>query len=119
MTVLAVMLGAAIGAPLRYLTDLLVRSRHDGVFPWGTLIVNVVGSALLGLVTGRLSPPAFAVVGTGLCGGLTTYSTFSYETVRLLQEGSARYAAVNVVVSVVAAVAAAAAGAAAGAAVFG
>ena len=48
MTLLLVLAGAAVGAPLRYLTDLLVQSWHDSVFPWGTLAVNVVGSLVLG-----------------------------------------------------------------------
>ena len=105
MTVAMVLLGGAIGAPLRYLTDLWVQSHHDGVFPWGTLIVNMVGSLVLGvtagLVGGTASPWVFALVGTGLCGALTTFSTFSYETVRLVEEGSVGRATANGVASVV------------------
>jgi CrcB protein len=103
MTILLVALGAALGAPLRYLTDRAVQSRHDSVFPWGTLTVNVVGSLILGLVIGLPAGPAFtALAGTGFCGALTTYSTFSYETLRLVQEGNRFYAAMNVVASLVA-----------------
>ena len=103
MTVLLVALGAAIGAPLRYLTDRAIQARHDSVFPWGTLTVNVVGSLLLGLLTGLPAGPAVAaLVGTGFCGALTTYSTFSYETLRLIQDGARFYAAANVVASIVA-----------------
>jgi CrcB protein len=103
VTVLLVALGAALGAPLRYLTDRAVQARHDSVFPWGTLAVNVVGSLLLGFLVGL---PANATVivlaGTGFCGALTTYSTFSYETLRLAQTGARFYALANIIASLVA-----------------
>lgn len=109
MNLLLVMAGAAVGAPLRYLSDRAVQSRHDSVFPWGTFAVNMVGSLILGVVVGAVgavgatgAPPQIQVaVGTGFCGALTTYSTFSHETLRLV-EGEARLlAAVNVVASIV------------------
>ena len=83
MTVLLVLLGGAIGAPMRYLTDLFVQSRHDTVFPWGTLTVNVTGSLLLGGLASAVSnagAPAWllTLVGTGFCGALTTFSTFGF-----------------------------------------
>ncbi|WP_327586040.1 fluoride efflux transporter CrcB [Nonomuraea sp. NBC_00507] len=103
MTVLLVALGAAIGAPLRYLADRLVQSRHDSVFPWGTLAVNLAGSFALGLLVGMPAGPALsAALGTGFCGALTTYSTFSYETLRLAQEGTRFYALANIVAGIVA-----------------
>ncbi|MFH8410157.1 fluoride efflux transporter CrcB [Streptomyces sp. NPDC018019] len=107
MNWLFVALGAAIGAPLRFLTDLAVQKRHDTVFPWGTFTVNVVGCLVLGLVTGAATAGAAPssvqlFVGTGLCGALTTYSTFSYETLRLAEDGAKFYAAANAVVSVIA-----------------
>ncbi|GAA4945233.1 hypothetical protein GCM10023238_09270 [Streptomyces heliomycini] len=88
MNWLYVVLGAMAGAPLRYLTDRAVQSRHDSVFPWGTFTVNVTGSLVLGLLTGATAAGAAGsrlqlLLGTGLCGALTTYSTFSYETLRL------------------------------------
>jgi CrcB protein len=111
VTVLLVALGAAIGAPLRYLTDRAVQSRHDSVFPWGTLTVNVVGSLVLGLLAGLpASAPVTAFLGTGFCGALTTYSTFSYDTLRLAQTGSRFFATMNVVVSIVAGLGAASLG---------
>ena len=107
MSLFLVITGAAIGAPLRYLSDRAIQARHDTVFPWGTFAVNVIGSLILGLISGAvaaggLSPQVQIAAGTGFCGALTTYSTFSYETLRLL-EGDARFfAAANVVASVVA-----------------
>ncbi len=102
MTVLLVALGAALGAPLRYLVDRTVQRRHDSVFPWGTLTVNVVGSFLLGLIVATLDGRWLILLGTGFCGALTTYSTFGYETVRLVQDRARLYALLNIVVSVVA-----------------
>jgi CrcB protein len=117
MTVVLVIVGAMVGAPMRYLADRAVQSKHDSVFPWGTLAVNVAGSFVLGfLYTASrqhgLSPHVMAVAGTGFCGALTTYSTFSYETIRLLTNGARFYALANVVASVVAGLGAAAIGAA-------
>lgn len=107
MTVIAVLIGGAVGAPLRYVLDLFVQSRHASVFPWGTFTVNAAGSVVLGLVAGAVSAadgPSWVVslLGTGLCGALTTYSTFAFETVRLVQEGYPRAAAANVLLSVAA-----------------
>jgi CrcB protein len=108
MTVFWVALGAAVGAPLRYLMDRWVQARHGSGFPWGTLTVNVAGSLLLGFLTGLPAGHAVsAVLGTGFCGALTTYSTFSYETLRLTQDGRRRYAAANVLLSLTAGLAAA------------
>ncbi|HKR52372.1 MAG TPA: fluoride efflux transporter CrcB [Pseudonocardiaceae bacterium] len=115
MITLLVALGAAVGAPLRYLVDRAVQARHDTLFPWGTFVVNVAGSFTLGaFATAGLHTPApvLALVGTGLCGALTTYSTFGYETVRLLQDRARLFAVLNVVASVIAGLGAAVLGAA-------
>jgi fluoride exporter len=100
MTLLLVLLGGAVGAPLRYLTDLFIQSRHDSLFPWGTLTVNVAGSALLGFLAAAAAASALpswalTLAGTGFCGALTTFSTFGFETMRLLEEGSAAAALLN------------------------
>lgn len=99
-----VCLGAAIGAPARYLTDRAVQRRHDTAVPWGTLTVNVVGSFVLGTVMGlgeshHVPAGVVLAIGTGFCGALTTYSTFGYETLRLVETGSRFYALANVVIS--------------------
>ena len=122
MTLLMIALGAAVGAPARYLTDRLVQSRHQSVMPWGTLSVNVIGSLVLGVLTGAgaaVPPGVAALLGTGFCGALTTYSTFSFETWRLIEEEAYGAAVANVVVSVAAALAAVVVGYAAAAALTG
>jgi CrcB protein len=114
-TVLLVAAGAALGAPLRYLTDRFVQLRHRSVIPWGTWTVNLVASFVLGLVTGaadagRVDEQAVVFLGSGLCGALSTYSAYSYETLRLLQRRRWLAAAGYVAVSVVGGLAAAAVG---------
>lgn len=89
ITVLLVCLGGAIGAPARYLTDRVIQSRRDGVFPWGTLIVNVIGSLILGALVGlgvrhHLPAAVVALIGTGFCGALTTFSTMQVELLEML-----------------------------------
>lgn len=105
LTGLLVAVGGAAGAPLRYVTDLVVSSLHDSVRPWGTWVVNVVGSAVLGVVAAAVAGggPAWllTLVGTGVCGALTTFSSFGYETVRLAEDGALGLAALNVVGSLV------------------
>ena len=101
MTALLVLVGGAIGAPARYLTDLYVRQWTGGDFPWGTMAVNAAGSLVLGLLAGAAASGVLpgwvlTLAGTGFCGALTTFSTFSYETVRLAENGRWRSAALNV-----------------------
>jgi len=84
-----------VGAVLRFVLDGVIRSRFP-TFPIGTLVINVSGSFVLGLVTavalgGLVPPEALAVLGVGLMGGFTTFSTASFETVRLI--GGRRYGA--------------------------
>jgi CrcB protein len=119
VTLLFVCVGAALGAPARYLTDRVIQARHDTLFPWGTFTVNVAGSLVLGVLTGvgvdhAVPPAVVAAIGPGFCGALTTYSTFGYETVRLAEDGARLLALLNVVASLAAGFGAAALGYAAG-----
>ncbi len=111
MIVLMVALGAAFGAPARYLIDREVQSRHSSVIPWGTFTVNVAACLVLGLVTGAAADARVAaLIGTGFCGALSTYSTFSFETMRLGERGERARAAIYLASSLVAGFAAAAVG---------
>ena len=88
MTAVLVIVGALVGAPLRLLADRIAVARRGPGTVLGTLTVNVVGSAVLGVLLGRrnVSPAVLALVGTGFCGTLTTFSTFGYDVVRLVEE---------------------------------
>jgi CrcB protein len=103
MTIALVFLGAAVGAPARYLTDRAIQTRHDSLFPWGTFTVNLIGCLILGGLTGAAAgTTTLALLGTGFCGALTTYSTFSYEAIRLTEQRAYFYATTYIGVSVVA-----------------
>ncbi len=109
-----VVAGAA-GALARYLLDGFVQDRTAGAFPWGTFVINVTGAFALGLLTGAALYHGFPstpriVLGTGFCGAYTTFSTFTFESVRLLEEDARTEALLNVAGNLVVAVAAAAAG---------
>lgn len=118
--ILLVALGGALGSAARYLVAVAALRWLGPDFPWGTLIVNLVGAFLIGLVqqvaTDALLMPEelrlFLV--TGIMGGLTTYSAFSYETVRLIELGAWPHAVLNVVVTTVACLVLCALGIAAG-----
>lgn len=102
VAVLLVFLGGGVGAVARFGTDRVVSARIPSRVPWGTVAVNMAGSALLGVLLGGLRSPSSdlaLLIGTGFCGGLTTFSTFSFETYRLLDEGFVLEAALNVAVS--------------------
>jgi CrcB protein len=97
----------ALGAPTRYVVDTLVSARARGPFPFGTLVVNVSGSLLLGVITGLalyhgLAPSDKVVVGTGFVGAYTTFSTFSFETLALFEAGDPRRAMGNIGISLIA-----------------
>ncbi len=105
----------AVGAPLRYVVDVLVSERSAGAFPLGTMVVNVSGAFVLGLITGLamyhgLPKSSREIVGSGLVGAYTTFSTFSLETMQLLEDAELQQALINVAVSLVAGGLAAAAG---------
>jgi fluoride exporter len=104
---LMVITGALIGAPLRYLIDRAVQARFGTDFPWGTFAVNVTACTGLGLLIGAATattvPAALQhLIGPGLCATLSTYSTFSFETIRLTATGAKLLAAANAIGSVLA-----------------
>lgn len=115
MILLAVALAGALGAPLRFMVDGFVQDRLGGAFPWGTFVVNVSGSLLLGFLTGVALYHGFpsvpkAFLATGFCGSYTTFSTFGYETIRLADDNAGLLAGANALGSLVAGLAAAASG---------
>ncbi len=89
----AFLVAAGIGASSRYLAGMWAQERLGGALPWGTFVVNVTGCLLLGMLTGLgldhgLDGTAQTIVGTGGFGALTTFSTFTYEAVRLAEDGA-------------------------------
>lgn len=122
---LLVAVGGALGSALRYLVSLAAVTWLGPGFPWGTLAVNLAGSFLIGLVHQLasdglvLGEDARLFLATGVMGGLTTYSAFSYETVRLLQTGSWGPAWLNVLVTTAACLTLCVLGLAAGRALLG
>ncbi len=107
MTVLLVLLGGGVGAVLRHLVAQRLGRAGDGwrAFPWATFAVNMAGALLLGIVAGaaaanRVPHSVLVLTGTGFCGALTTFSTFSHESVRLAEGRRAAMAVAYVVVSV-------------------
>jgi CrcB protein len=102
-----VALGGSVGSVTRFLLGGLVQQRGGGTFPSGTLLINVTGSLLLGLLMEyALASPAVSreirvLLTTGFCGGYTTFSTFTYETARMVEDGDYRRAVLYVGLSVV------------------
>ncbi|HEV2361075.1 MAG TPA: fluoride efflux transporter CrcB [Acidimicrobiales bacterium] len=110
--VLAVAAGGVVGAPARFALDRLVSARVESDLPWGTFLVNASGSLVLGVLLGlalhhHLAGALDAFLATGFCGAFTTFSTFTYETVRLLEDGdlfeALAYSAGSIVVGLCAA----------------
>ncbi|MEO5680453.1 MAG: fluoride efflux transporter CrcB [Acidimicrobiales bacterium] len=111
----AFLIAAGIGAPARYLLDGWVQDRTSGALPWGTFLVNVTGCLALGLLTGLglhhgLSAGTRTVLGTGGIGAYTTFSTLTFETVRLAEEGAINDAVRNAAASLLVGLAAASVG---------
>lgn len=118
-------LGGAAGTGARYLLSGWALAVLGVSFPWGTFVVNILGSFLLGLLmqvglaTPLITPTLRLTLATGVLGGFTTYSTFNYETIRYMQEGSWQLALGNVAATVLGCLAAGFAGLAAGRSIFG
>jgi fluoride exporter len=90
-----------VGAIARFLLDGAVSARAGRSFPWGTLVVNLTGAFALGFLTGKLSGDAQLLVGTGLLGGYTTFSTWMFESHRLGEDGELRAGVVNLLGSLI------------------
>lgn len=119
LVVVCVGAGGLVGAPARFVLDRMVAEHARSEFPWGTVLVNISGSFLFGLLTGidlavHLPTAAKALSGTGFCGAYTTFSTWSFETLRLLEKNELVKAAVNAVMSLAIGLLAAAGGIALG-----
>ena len=102
MTWLLAVLGGMVGAPARYLVDVQVSARLGSGFPFGTFLANAVACALLGLVAGlglAADSPGYVLLGTGVAGAMSTYSTFAFEIVRLVEDGELGRAVVYATVS--------------------
>ena len=116
LTYLWIALGSALGGMARYACSTFVAQTVGGVFPWGTMAVNVVGSFVIGVFAtapSGLSPDARLFITVGVCGGYTTFSSFSLQTLDLLREGHAAAALGNIAGSVALCLVAVAAGVAA------
>lgn len=115
MTVVLLALAGGAGAAVRFIVDGLIRARIKTALPWGTILINVSGSLVLGFLAGLVmrgqAPESLLLIlGTGFLGGYTTFSTASLETVRLVQSGRTRLALVNGLGTMAASVLAAAGG---------
>jgi CrcB protein len=115
MIVLGVAVAGSVGAIARFWFDAAINARRDETLPVATLVINTSGSLLLGILTGLtlyhgLGADTKTVLGTGFCGGYTTFSTFAYQTVRLGEQHATRGAIGNVALSFVVPAAAAALG---------
>lgn len=101
-----VMFGSAIGGGARFLLGPWIQQRSGAVFPVGTLAINVLGSLVLAFIfrytveSAAVRPEVRAMLTTGFCGGFTTFSTFSYETLKLIEDGDWHRAAWYMVLSV-------------------
>lgn len=104
---LLVGVGGFVGSFCRYFLAVFVARQLSTSFPFGTLAVNIIGCFLIGIIFAlsergtAVSPEVRILLTTGFCGGFTTFSTFSYESIRLMQDGELLYVAVNVALSVI------------------
>lgn len=101
-----VIVGSCLGGAARYLTQEFVQKNYPSFIPLGTLTVNVVGSFIIGIIyvlaeRSKISPEVRILIATGFCGGFTTFSSFAFENIKLLQDGEFFNTALYVVLSLV------------------
>lgn len=105
--ILLVGAGGAAGSIARFLSQQLIARYYPSSFPWGTLIVNIVGCFIIGVIYAfgekgnLLSPEMRLLLATGFCGGFTTFSTFAYENISLMREGELLYTFLYVAASII------------------
>lgn len=105
--ILLVGAGGAIGSVARFLSQQMIARYYPSSFPWGTLIVNIVGCFIIGIVYAfgekgnLLSPEMRLLLATGFCGGFTTFSTFAYENISLMREGELLYTFLYIAASII------------------
>jgi CrcB protein len=108
MLYLWIMFGSALGGGARFWLSTAVAERIGETFPWGTIVINVIGSFIIGFFATLTGPDGRLLIGSttrqfvmiGLCGGFTTFSSFSLQTLNLVRNGEALNAGVNVILSV-------------------
>lgn len=106
MLLLYIAFGSAVGGVVRYLVGGFIQRISGGTFPVGTLLINITGSFLLGLIyrystdSAAITPEVRAMLTIGFCGGYTTFSSFSYESIRLIEDGQVGRALAYVALSV-------------------
>ena len=106
-TLLLIGLGGSIGSMLRYLTSVVIEKYYATIFPLATLIINILGCLLIGIIMGLLEKNQVTdsamkwLLVTGFCGGFTTFSAFGYENIRLLQNGNVFLAFVYISASII------------------
>lgn len=105
--ILLVGAGGAVGSVARFLSQQMIARYYPSSFPWGTLIVNIVGCFIIGIVYAfgekgnLLSPEMRLLLATGFCGGFTTFSTFAYENISLMREGELLYTFLYIAASII------------------
>jgi len=104
--ILLVLVGSAAGGSMRYITSLMIQSKNNTQFPWGTFLINIIGCFVIGMVYAMAARNATTgsdiklLLATGFCGGFTTFSAFAFENLELFKSGMHMTALMYVILSV-------------------